>query len=222
MAINPNPLPTKEDAIGFVKLVDSLRIKKNVLSGGYIFDYDEEIREQIINHELYEWAMHKGGYLRAIRYLKDNGLTGEYPPRLDIEVIYCISRVLHMYLCYESHPERLKRTTGEAATRALKHVQGLQEMFISDLQMENIEDFVDLSILLGKLQRELTGEEVTTYTTSSKGNVLDRQIIKTMYYLIDKLLGEAPGYAIWELVSIIHPVEKQSVNRRIKKLSAKP
>ena len=141
MAINSRPLPSKEDAIDFVKLVDSARAKKgNALSNVYIIDVDEEVREEITNHGVYKWVHSQRKYSKVIQRLRDKGLTGEYPPRLEIEIAYCIARILHMYIIFKSHPESIRRTTEACATKALKNVKELQLLLDTELQMENFMD----------------------------------------------------------------------------------
>jgi hypothetical protein len=71
MAINSRPLPSKEDAIDFVKLVDSARAKKgNALSNVYILDVDEEVREEITNHGVYKWVHSHRKYSKVIQRLR--------------------------------------------------------------------------------------------------------------------------------------------------------
>jgi hypothetical protein len=157
MAIDSKPLPSKEDAIEFVKLVDSSKSKTNALREDLLLDCDEEVRNKVTNHSTYEWIHSHRKFHKVIQRLRDKGLTGEYPPQLEIEIAYCIAPILHMYIIFKSHPESIRRTTEACATKALKHVNGLQLLLDTELQMENFMDSVELRILLDKLNLELSG-----------------------------------------------------------------
>jgi hypothetical protein len=222
MAINPKSLPTKEDAIEFAKLVDSARVKtRNALANVYILDVDEEVREQITNHSVYKWVRSHRDFHGVIRRLKEKGTTGEYPLRLEIEIACCIARILHMYIIFKLHPERMKRTTAASATKALKHIKELQILLQADIQMENFMEKVELSILLEKLNLELLGDTTTTYRKSKRGDVLARRLVVELYQLLNGLLGDVVASEISDLVSIMHPVKEQSARRYIKNLSVK-
>jgi hypothetical protein len=221
MAIDPPPLPSEVDAIEFYKLVDSARVIKNALRNTRPMDDDGILREEITNHSIYVWVLSHREFHRVIRYLEGKGITGDYPPSLKIEISYCIARMLHMYIILKLHPERIKRTTAASAAKALKHINELQILLGADIQMENFMEKIELSILLKKLNLELSGETTTTYLKSKKGDVLAMKLVAELYRLISKILGEAPTYVMSELITIMYPVSGQSVRRYVKKLSAK-
>ena len=216
-----NPIPTSEDAINFLQVIKDGFTKKNHLSPQYPIDYDSEVQEKVFSHVFYKWLGNPPlKFQKALQYLSDKGLAGEFPERTKIEIARCVALVFVSYSTYSTHPEWLKRTRKSTGKEALASVNNLLALFDGELQMERYADSSKLRELLQQLKGEITGEIPTTYPTSKNSDFLGMQLVKDMYYVIQDLIGDASPPIVFRLVSIIHKVPKLQVRRYITQIKS--